>query len=161
MTKRHSVLLLPVLIVSIAIFAGSAWAGGYSEKTLAQVKELQATEKSKGDMPASLDGITVVDGDQVKALKAKGVTVLDDRIKAQYDTEKIEGAKWFFADDLIKNPAMADSLDKNKEYVLYCNGIKCWRSPATAVMLHDLGFNKLYWYRMGLPDWKKRGYPTE
>ena len=55
---------------------------------------------------------------------------------------------------------MAESLDKNKEYVVYCNGVKCWRSPAAALLLHSLGF-KVYWYREGLPDWKKRGYPTE
>ncbi len=139
-----------------------AWAAGsYSEKALAQIKEFQEIEKNKGDMPASIEGVAIVNGDEVKALKAKGAIILDNRIKSQYDTEKIEGAKWFLCDDLIKNPSMADSLDKDKDYVLYCNGIKCWRSPASAVALHDLGFKKLHWYRLGLPDWKKRGYPTE
>jgi len=94
-------------------------------------------------------------------LEGKEGYFLDNRVKSQYDTERIPGAVWFFTDDLIaKGPQMAESLDKNKEYVVYCNGVKCWRSPATALLLHSLGF-KVYWYREGLPDWKKRGYPTE
>ncbi|MDA8326852.1 MAG: rhodanese-like domain-containing protein [Nitrospiraceae bacterium] len=161
MKKRYSIILL--VVVSAVFAVNAVWAADvYSEKTLAAVKELQTIDKNHGDMPVSLgEGIAVVDGNEVKALKAKGVEILDTRIKAQYDTEKIEGAKWFFCDDLIKNPAMAASLDKEKEYVLYCNGIKCWRSPAVALMLRDLGFKKLDWYRLGIPDWKKLGLPTE
>jgi rhodanese-related sulfurtransferase len=152
-----------VVVLAMAISSSSVlWAAdGYSEKAMAKIKELQEIEKNKGEMPASLEGIPSVNGDEVKALMAKGVTILDNRIKSQYDTEKIEGAKWFFCDDLLKNPAMSDSLDKEKDYVLYCNGIKCWRSPAVAIMLQDRGFKKIHWYREGIPDWKKRGYPTE
>lgn len=161
MKKHRAVFVMGVLGMVIFVL-NAVWAvDSYSEKAMNKVKELQEIEKNKGEMPASLEGIPLVNGNEVKALKAKGAEILDNRIKAQYDTEKIEGAKWFFCDDLLKNPSMADSLDKEREYVLYCNGIKCWRSPAVAVMLHDKGFKKIYWYREGIPDWKKRGFPTE
>ncbi|MBI4697913.1 MAG: rhodanese-like domain-containing protein [Nitrospirae bacterium] len=93
--------------------------------------------------------------------KSKKAVILDTRNKMQYDTERIEGAQLLPSDDLQKNPGLADGLDKEKEYVLYCNGVKCPRSPRAALMLQHLGFKKLNWYRDGMPDWKSKGYPTE
>jgi len=34
---------------------------------------------------------------------------------------------------------MDDTLDKNREYVVYFNNVACWRSPAVALMLKHLG----------------------
>ncbi|MCX7612803.1 MAG: rhodanese-like domain-containing protein [Caldimicrobium sp.] len=109
-----------------------------------------------------LPGITKIDGAKAYELwKGKRAIFLDNRIKSHYDTEKIPGSRWFFTDSLIeKGASMANELDKTKTYVLYCNGVVCWRSPAAALILKHLGFNIL-WYKEGLPDWKKRGYPTE
>ena len=109
--KKYCSVVLVVLAVTISAISVVWAADGYSEKAMAKVKELQEIEKNKGDMPASLEEIPTVSGDEVKALKARGVTILDNRVKSQYDTEKIEGAKWFFCDALLKNPAMSDSLD--------------------------------------------------
>jgi len=155
-------LLKLVLIFVMLLFSNSLFAGAWPEDIEKKVNELHELAKNKQDMPPSLPGITVISGEKAYELwKSKKAIFLDNRVKTQYDTEKIPGAVWFFTDDLLnKGPEFAKQLDKNKEYVLYCNGIKCWRSPATAIMLHYLGY-KIYWYREGLPDWKKRGYPTE
>src|SRR5208337_2925835 len=134
-----SVIIMAVAIVGLTL---TAYAGGYSDNAAKKIAELQELEKNKKDMPETLEGVTVINAEKAKALQAAGAKVLDNRVKPQVDTGKIAGAEWFFCDDLLKNPSMADKLDKEKEYVLYCNGIKCWRSPAVAVMLHDLGFKK-------------------
>ncbi|MCS7200041.1 MAG: hypothetical protein N2327_01550 [Caldimicrobium sp.] len=39
--------------------------------------------------------------------------------------------------------ARAYELDKTKTYMLYCNGVVCWRSPAAALTLKHLGFDLL------------------
>jgi rhodanese-related sulfurtransferase len=153
------------LLLGLALFLlslGVCFAEAWKEDLLKRCDELHELAKQGKEMPTSLDGIPAISGDKAYQLwKAKKAIFLDNRVKSQYDTERIPGAVWFFTDDLIaKGPQMAESLDKKKEYVVYCNGVKCWRSPAAALLLHSLGF-KVYWYREGLPDWKKRGYPTE
>lgn len=151
-----------VFSVVLTLVVGITFAASWPDAVINKVNEIHELEKAKKEMPPSLEGIPNISGDKAHELwKSKKAVFLDNRIKTQYDTEKIPGAEWFFCDDLIKQgPSMADKLDKNKEYILYCNGIRCWRSPSVAIMLHSLGF-KVYWYREGLPDWKKRGYPTE
>ena len=154
----------PFLLIAACMFfaVNAAWAAGYNAKTLAQINKLRQIDALYGDMPASLGpGITVVSADEVKALMAKGVEVIDTRGKSPYERKRIEGAKWLFCDDLLENPALAGGLDKSRPYVLYCSGIKCWRSPAVALMLRDLGFKKLYWYRLGFSDWEAKKYPTQ
>jgi len=150
------------MLASFLLAAITVYAEPYPDEMMKTILAMKADAEVKKDMPASFPGIQVVNSDEVqKRLKAKTAVVLDNRVKSQYDTEKIAGAEWFFCDDLMKDPAMAGKLDKNKEYVLYCNGSHCWRSPATALMLQHLGFKKLFWYRDGMPDWKKKGLPTE
>lgn len=159
MTKKQwlgVVFVLAVAAVSVA-FAGS-WPDAVMEK----VNQLHDAEQAKKDMPPSLEGISTISGEEAyKLWKAKKAVFLDTRLKTQVDTEKIAGAQWLFCDDLIKKPSLAAPFDKDKEYVLYCNGVRCWRSPAVAIMLQHLGYKKLHWYRDGIPDWKTKGYPTE
>ncbi len=156
--------LLSFVLAGLFLVLGSllSYAGSWPEDLMKKVDELHELAKAKKEMPKSLEGIQVISGDKAYELwKNKKAIFLDNRVKTQYDTEKIPGAQWFFADALIKEgPSLAEKLDKSKTYVVYCNGITCWRSPAAALMLHYLGF-KVLWYREGIPDWKKRGYPTE
>lgn len=152
---RLSVVLLVLLSIGVA---SAEWPSQITDKIAA----LRVDADAKKDMPASLSGIrNITAEDAKKLLDGKKVVFLDNRVKAQYETEKIPGSVWFFADDFLKNPAMADKLDKTKEYVLYCNGIHCWRSPATALMLQNLGFTKIHWFREGIPDWKKKGFSLD
>lgn len=49
--------------------------------------------------------------------------------------------------------------DKTKAIVFYCLGTKCvasWRAAEKAV---QLGYQKVYAFREGLPAWEKAGYP--
>lgn len=148
------------LFVLVFCYSGVK-AADWPADLLNKVDELHEKAKAKEDMPSQIDGITVIDGAKAYELWKTGKAIfLDNRVKAQYEAEHIKGAKWFFTDELIKNPDKVNELDKNKEYVVYCNGVKCWRSPAAALLLKHTGF-KVLWYREGIPDWKKRGYPVE
>ena len=149
---------LVVLMTAFSAFAEE----GYSDDLMDKIMALKADAEIKKGMPASVPGAKVVDtAETLKMLKDKKVIFLDNRIKTQFDTEHIAGAQLFFCDTLLDNPGHAKTLDKEKEYLVYCNGTNCWRSPAVAMMLSSLGFKNLYWYRDGLPAWKKAGNPVE
>ena len=158
---KRSFVTLVVIATAILLVVGTGYAASYPDDVMKKIDEIKELEKNKKEMPESLAGIAVVKGDEAHKLKAKGAKIVDNRVKAQYDTERIEGAQLLTVDELLKNPSLADKFGKDDDLVLYCNGVKCWRSPAAAVILHHLGFKKVHWYRDGIPDWKKRGYPTE
>lgn len=154
---------LMVMVVITLFAAGIAFAGPYSDDLTQQFMAFKADGEAGKEMPASLEGVyTITSSDAHKMWKEKKAVVLDCRPKAQYDTERIQGAEIFPADDFIANPAMAEKLDKDKTYLLYCNGVKCWRSTSVALILaKHFGFKNIYWYRDGINDWKKNAYPVE
>ncbi|RJQ14768.1 MAG: rhodanese-like domain-containing protein [Nitrospiraceae bacterium] len=161
MVKKQWLILMMVL--TVLMVGGIVFAGPYSDELNQKVTALKTDGEAGKEMPASIPGINVIStADAYKMYKDKKAVFLDCRPKAQYDTERVQGAEIFTADDFINDPSMADKLDKNKSYVLYCNGVKCWRSTAVSVILHDhFGFKNIYWHREGFPDWKKNNHPLE
>jgi len=153
---------LLIAIAAVFVVTGICFADTWPEDVVKKIDAISEIEKEKKEMPASLDGVPVVNGDEVhKIWKSSKASVIDTRNKTQFDTERVEGATHLSSDDLIKDPSLANGLDKDKEYVVYCNGVKCPRSPRAAIMMKHLGFKKVFWYREGIPDWKSKGYPTE
>ena len=150
-----------VALVMCLSFVAFGYAESFPDALVQKMMGLKADAEAKKDMPAAIEGLPIVNSEEANKLFKNKAIFLDNRIKAQFDTEKIAGAQWFFCDTLIKDPSLASALDKSKEYVVYCNGVLCWRSPAVGLMLKHLGFAKVYWYRDGLPDWKKLSFPTE
>jgi rhodanese-related sulfurtransferase len=153
--------MILAVFVTCLVFAAAGYAEPFPEALVQKMMGMKADAEAQKDMPASIDGLPIVTGEEANKLFKNKAIFLDNRVKSQVDTEKIAGAQWLFCDALIKDPSLASKLDKSKEYVVYCNGVKCWRSPAAGMMLKKLGFAKVYWYRDGLPDWKKRSFPTE
>lgn len=122
--------------------------------------------------PASLQGVTVVDNDWVKANQGK-MKIFDVRKKAEYVEAHIPGAVSVPYDEKSEKAANFDSkkdnldlskfpADKNEPIILYCNGPRCWKSYKASVLLVKAGHKKIYWYRNdGFPGWKSKGYPVE
>ncbi len=92
----------------------------------------------------------------------KKIVILDNRPADEFEKEHIPGAIRLNSDDLLEDSKKAEQAGLKKDDVIvnYCNGVKCWRSPAVSAMLHDLGYKNIYWLRDGLPEWIKKGYPT-
>jgi len=158
--KRSRVMsLAAVFVLGVVSVAIASW----TPDVIAKVKELKELANAKKEMPATISGVKNITGQELKAMMdgKKKVIVSDNRVKEQFDAERIKGADWLLADHLVADPKLADKYAKDDVIVLYCNGITCWRSPAAAVMLQNLGYKNLYWYRDGLPDWKKNKFPTE
>lgn len=158
--KKLVVALLAVTGLFVATLANAA--EPFPEPLLQKVEELKSMAHDKKELPKNIEGVPVISAsDAQKLWKSKKAIFLDTRVKNQYDTEKIPGSVWFLTDDLMNNPDLSAQLDKNKEYVLYCNGILCWRSPGAGLLLKHQGFAKIHWLRDGLPEWKAKGYKTE
>lgn len=161
MLKRMIIALL-FLALAAGGFYTTASAGPYPDAVIKQAESLKADADAKKDMPASLQGIKLINGQELKKWmdEKKKFVIIDNRNKEQFTKEHITGATLITVDELMGNPKLSDKLDKNVPLVLYCNGVKCWRSPAAALLYQSLGFKEIYWFRNGLPEWVKLDYPT-
>ena len=125
-----------------------------------------------GDVPESLKGVTVVDAAKAKSLIDSGVLAVDARVANEYAESHIKGATNIpYKEKSAKSvdfDASQDSIDlgkfpadKNTPMVIYCNGPECWKSYKASTAAVKAGYKKVYWFRLGIPEWKAQGYPTE
>jgi rhodanese-related sulfurtransferase len=137
----------------------------YSDATMKMIDELKILSRDKKDMPLTMAGVKMIKGEEIKKMLDEGTkfVLLDNRVPADYEKEHIPGALRLSPDDLLeKGPKAAEAIGLKKDDVIvnYCNGIKCWRSPGAIVILQELGYKNLSWYREGIPDWIKKGFDT-
>lgn len=127
---------------------------------------------SFANTPDSLKSTILVDATRAKSLIDSGVEVIDARVGNEYAESHIKGAinipykekstKTVDFDasqdsfDLSKLPA-----DKNTAILIYCNGAECWKSYKASVAAIKAGYKTVYWFRLGIPEWSAKGYPTE
>ena len=163
--KRIAVVCI-AFVTAVLVLAGPSFAvdAKYSAGAAKQVDEIKILKRDKKEMPASLKGIKNITADELKAMidQKKKIVILDNRPADEFEKEHIPGSVRLNSDDLLENSKLAASagLQKDDVIVNYCNGEKCWRSPAVSVMLQDLGYTNINWLRYGLPEWIKKGYPT-
>ncbi len=121
--------------------------------------------------PESVDGVSIVDADWVKA-NMSHIKVYDARKKGEYVESHIEGAisapykeksekKVDFDESKDKWKLSKYPADKSTTVVVYCNGVKCWKSYKTAVRLARDGYSSVKWLRDGFPGWQEKGYSVE
>ena len=141
-------------------------------KAMGAVVLVAAATASFADTPMSLAGATMVTAEQAKKLADGGAPIIDARVANEYAEAHIKGArsvpykeksakdaKFDPKDDsfdLAKLPA-----DKNAPVIFYCNGAECWKGYKAAKLAVDAGYKKVQWLRLGIPEWKAKGYPVE
>lgn len=124
------------------------------------------------DTPDNLKGATLVDAAKAKSLSDSGVTVIDSRVANEYVESRIKGAISVpYKEKSAKSAdfdASQDSFDlsklpanKDTGILTYCNGAECWKSYKAATAAIKAGYKTVYWFRLGIPEWKAKGYPTE
>jgi rhodanese-related sulfurtransferase len=139
---------------------------------LAAVAFLLMGNTAFADTPDSLKGATVVDAVKVKSLMDSGVMVIDARVANEYAESHIKGAMNIPYKEksakAVDFDAKQDSIDlskfpanKNTPMVIYCNGPECWKSYKASTAAIKAGYKTVYWFRLGIPEWKTKGFPTE
>jgi rhodanese-related sulfurtransferase len=122
--------------------------------------------------PTSLPGAKIISAAEARVLIAKGMPVYDVRVEEEYLTAHVPGSisvpykegsakevDFDQGDDqfaLNKLPK-----DKNAPFIMYCDGTICWKSYKSTTMAIKAGWNNIYWFRGGFPEWQEAGLPIE
>lgn len=99
-----------------------------------------------------------IDTQLLKAMlsKDKNILLVYPLSKIEYNDLHIAGSIFIPLDELKKKlPA-----DHARPLVFYCLGEKCTASWRAAEIAANLGYQRVYAYRAGLPAWVAAGYPT-
>ena len=111
--------------------------------------------------PEAVPGATTVDTAKAKALFDTGVVFIDVRSDVDWEAGRIPGAIHLELKEVYSVASLGAAVAKDQEVLVYCNGIQCPRSSEAATQAVAWGFPKVYYYRLGFPDWQAAGYPVE
>jgi len=93
-----------------------------------------------------------------KMIEKGGITILDVRLREDFEREKIPGAINIFFGDYDFDE-QADEILKEVPCLVYCKvGVGSMRALD---IMEDLGFESLYNMSGGIDEWKEREYETE
>ncbi len=124
-----------------------------------------------------LSAIQTVDANQMMGFMESGeVLIIDARKKVDFTNETIptsvhcnisDGSP--VLTDIQIDQAVQDMISctpvfqekRARKVVAFCNGLNCWRSSKSVLALKKMGFEQVFWYRLGMNDWKERGLPLE
>lgn len=110
-------LWIAVLIMALALPASQIFAAEFSAGALKQIEELKILSRDKKDIPESFAGVKKITGDELKSWidSKKPFVLLDNRVPADYEKERLAGAKRLSPDDLMeKGLKAADALGVKK-----------------------------------------------
>lgn len=146
-------------------FASAAATGGV--KPLEQHADV-STYKKIAELgtftPPALAGVTLVAGADIQGLVSRGAVLVDTRTEKEFNQKHIPAAVFVpYHEKSLKDIAYDASLDdfaglkglnSKVPTIFYCNGAECWKSYKASRAALAAGFAKVYWYRVGMPDWE-------
>lgn len=124
------------------------------------------------ETPTTLTGVKLVGAEEVKKMLDAGVPVIDTRVAAEYAEKTIKGAKSVPYKEksakAVNFDAAQDSFDVSKlpadkkaPVVFFCNAGECWKSYKASIWAQKAGHTNINWFRGGMPEWTKKGLPTQ
>ena len=121
MVKRIVVLAFVAVFLAVGM---QVYAADFSAGALKQIEELKILSRDKKDIPESFGGVKKITADELKAMmdQKKAFVLLDNRVPADYEKERISGAKRLSPDDLLEKglkAAEAVGLKKTDTIVFY------------------------------------------
>jgi ABC-type phosphate/phosphonate transport system substrate-binding protein/rhodanese-related sulfurtransferase len=122
--------------------------------------------------PRQLPGATVVTADEVAELLKKGAALYDTRTAEEYGAKHIQGAKLLpyveksrkeVGFDVKQDQFDLTKLieDKKAPVIFACNGAECWKSYKASDAAVKAGYQQVYWFRGGFPEWSLKGLPVD
>lgn len=114
------------------------------------------------ESPMQIEGATTVDAKGlIKLIESKPNLVLfDNRKLADFNAGHIEGAVNLLDTDITEEAVLAKHAPtKDIPILFHCNGGKCVRGANAAVKAIKWGYKNVYYYPLGIDDWKQQGLP--
>jgi rhodanese-related sulfurtransferase len=91
----------------------------------------------------------------------QGAKFIDVRNPRLYARKHIPGAYHLDLKYVFSEETLGAAAAKDEPIIIYCSGVKCSRSYRAAEKALSWGYQKVYYFRGGIVDWKNAGYPTE
>ena len=113
------------------------------------------------ESPATVAGAKTVNASEAKALFDKGTLFVDTRSNKDWAAGRIPDAVHIELKKVFSEATLGKEAKKADPVVFYCNGVSCMRSSKATAKAVGWGYTNVYYYRLGFPDWKAAGYPTE
>ena len=112
--------IVMVLAVAFVMSAAFAVAAGYSADTMKKIEELKIMSRDKKDMAETMPGVKKITAEELKSWidQKKKFVLLDNRVPADYEKERIAGAIRLSPDDLLENPMKAEQAGLKKDDVI-------------------------------------------
>ena len=95
------------------------------------------------------------------ALFDRGVTFIDVRAAAGYDTGHVPGAINLSLVTGLSKQALLRVAAPDDEIVFYCDSKYCGSSALAAAKAITWGYRRVYWLAGGIPAWKDADCPIE
>ena len=111
--------------------------------------------------PMTIPGAITVDAGEAKKLFDQEVTFIDVRKDTDWAAGRIPGAEHIELKKVFSEETLSKVVNKDQMVVFYCNGPKCMRSSKASALAVGWGFEKVHYFRGGLPAWKAESYPVE
>lgn len=111
--------------------------------------------------PETVDGAKTVDVVEAKALFEKGVKFLDVRSFVAFDAGRVPGAIHIELKKHFNEMSLNAAISPQEPFVVYCNGPSCLRAGKAASKAVKWGYDKVYYFRDGIPAWEKASFPFE
>ena len=110
--------------------------------------------------PEHVEGSITISVEQAKALYDRGVVFIDVRNPRLYAGGHIVGAHHLDLKNGFTEDAVAALVKRDEPVIIYCSGVECSRSYRASAKAVSWGFEQVHYFRGGIVDWKKAGYPV-
>jgi len=122
---------------------------------------LAMTSAFAKESPTTVDGAKTVNASEAKSLFDNGALFVDVRSNKDWAAGRIPDAVHIELKKVFSEATLGKEAKKSEPIVIYCNGVSCMRSSKASAMAVSWGYTNIHYYRLGYPDWKSAGYPTE
>ena len=157
MFNRRRTLLRAILLVTVSVVMGLLHNFVFSREGIGLTQSpLQAV--------SGLDEARFIQVDEAKAKWDQDVLFVDARAEEFYTYEgHIQGALSLpYVDFERIYPAIENELrPTDQEVVCYCSGFGCEESAELAKLLMARGFDRVFIYEGGWPEWLEAGLPVK
>ncbi len=110
--------------------------------------------------PKTVEGTTSISSIEAKKMFDEGVLFIDTRRANFFKEGHIPKAINISTRYDLSKEALEKVMKKDTKTIFYCHGAFCPASSKALERALNWGFTNLYYYRMGMNEWKELGYPV-